>query len=1152
MSGLASSFKIRITWEMIHTDIFNGFCDPIPDVDLFMQQMLPEQVFEALFFRDGIYDSRLLRAVYCGADTAKPAFEQMRELLVSDRTQAGKLHTYDKCAVIQDFQKKWETHIPAAARSAGCPDMLQEKERLQLRGVINDFLDEIPPEMREIHMSLQLLVGQHRYSLVLALLSVMATTLSCFGMEDIPYSREDLELRAIVLPHVNGIKDSGSFDLLCGSNSRITWETLHREVLLKLRPDSELGAIGVFMRRLIPPGLLQAMCAGKNGQLSKKYIGYAYNATNGAKKRFELARDYIVKMRTDAGEEHTYATSPVIRQFQDEWETILPEAGCTATECAHSDDPAVKRMHAVIRNLLDSPYLLDLLPEESLYLSQRLTALSREQPYSMVLAVLSAMACTLFCFGAEELPCHDQDVVLRGILLPPPPAEKTSGTLKRAYLTVSDPTVTFAELQAQLKPALKNPLEKGEAAYLLYTKALQHNLSGEAGTCLRQSAIAGYQPAIQLFSQLQADALFAEIRPVFERQLTDIHSVRQCCIKCETILRSLAYLPKEYRGEASFILYFYISTGRYAPVTGETAEHYLEISHQCGYEAADEPWKNLHSAAITPKSAPAEVRTTGICHTNADNVYTTAFAKTIPDAWGGTSQLLDLKKLEQDISLPLFRRFLLFSDDFTKNLEDLFRLLQLVMDRMPDAKNLNWEIFIRHDSESVHALIDTALARISQYEIPVYIINDSKSAAQQLLSQHPLFYPVRMLSFGKNQVSDDRRPLLHFVILGDTAVAEWLVREAFWMMGVRGNALRTKITILAQHGADFETRLKGRFPGMARNNVHIDGIELTQIAGINVNPESRELAEHIRAVIEETPYCYFAVATDSDDRNLTLATRVRESLIRTAIASKEEDRLYQMPPVAFLCRNDQIAWLSKSMVIETEKHGHRWFNTRALIPFGQLSGRYSFENITGGTFALLARCIHFQYSQLTPQEALDHTEAALAAMRDYYLRQYNQDSSYSMALGMPYRLFQFQGDYSVHIFPTAWNILESAAFSSVRQLRNLAARLRENEAEYREIAEWEHARWVRWMLSRGWLPASFEDAVFACSCGNPRQQLFACKIHPCICAYEELKALQNILLEKCGLKKDFYTYDLNNIKATRQLLSLEWVLGETRKPDSRT
>lgn len=45
------------------------------------------------------------------------------------------------------------------------------------------------------------------------------------------------------------------------------------------------------------------------------------------------------------------------------------------------------------------------------------------------------------------------------------------------------------------------------------------------------------------------------------------------------------------------------------------------------------------------------------------------------------------------------KRFLFLDDDFEKNIEDLFELLQLIKDEKPETKELNIEIFIRNDSE---------------------------------------------------------------------------------------------------------------------------------------------------------------------------------------------------------------------------------------------------------------------------------------------------------------------------------------------------------------------------------------------------------------------------------------------------------------------
>lgn len=922
----------------------------------------------------------------------------------------------------------------------------------------------------------------------------------------------------------------------------ITWKTLHEDIFSRLKEEFS-SQHNAFLKEIIPDDLFYEMFVVKSGKTSGnidlRYTGYVYSAIDdaskrGLTKRFTVAREFILNAKSASGEAFRYDTLPVTLHFQKRWEDLLPESQFTAA----SDLPEAKALQRTVDDLLAA------LPEETLQIRARLTALCKDRPYSLVLAILSVIATTLFCFNK---PLCSDDYVLHSKVLPPLPQLQASDALQFGRQAIADPGISFSSMYQKLTRLLSSPGETGEAQFLLYKKATQCGLAEKAKHYLRGSAIAGYLPALRQFYQNHYEKDWQRALLIFHgKQQADLPSITKCCSTCEEILRHEPFFPKEICGEASFILYFYISEGKYTSPTGVSAETFLEASHRFGHPAANAPWEKLklRTSSILPKVTRAASPEAGICYANTANAFTAAFEKTLPASWAQTLAPLNPAELEAAMDSPIPRRFLLLDHDFSKNLEDLFRLLQLVKDAAPDPEQLRWEIFIRHDSENIHTLVDTALVRIPQYRIPVYILNDSKIAAQQLLSQHPLFYPVRLLNLKPQKAADCPRPLLHFVILGNTKVTEWLVREAFWMLGFRNNAIQTKITVLAKDGEAFERQLKGRFPGMVRSGIQIEGLELPEICGEDMDLESYALADRIGDILLETPYCYFAAATDSDDRNLALATRIREFLIRAAITGKDKERLYQMPPVAFFCRSDQIAWLSKSMCIETEQAGHRWFNTRALIPFGEISNRYSFDSITGGTFDLLAKCIHFQYSQLSPEENRQQTPYAISTEKAFYARQYNQDSSYSSALSMPYRLFQFSGIDSMQIFPTAWDILESSTFASVEQLKKLSARLLPNDRDSNEVAEWEHNRWMRWVLSRGWLPASFEDAIFAYDCGNPRQQLFACKIHPCICSYPDLKKLQDTLRAECGLKKDFYTYDLNNIKDTRRLLALEWVLPQ--------
>ena len=190
-------------------------------------------------------------------------------------------------------------------------------------------------------------------------------------------------------------------------------------------------------------------------------------------------------------------------------------------------------------------------------------------------------------------------------------------------------------------------------------------------------------------------------------------------------------------------------------------------------------------------------------------------------------------------------------------------------------------------------------------------------------------------------------------------------------------------------------------------------------------------------------------------------------------------------------------------------------------------------------------------------------------------------------MSMPYRLSQFDEKAA----PPYWNILERDAWFSKEAIKELMKRLPEGlrdvdpgrvkplsvlrrilsqeyygkeleratedlkaartEQEERAlaVAEWEHARWIRWMLSRGWMPATPEQAVFSVKENNPRQQLFVARLHPCICAFNYLDTLASVLANECGITKEFYQYDARNVIDTEAILEMQWFREHTEEQE---
>lgn len=910
----------------------------------------------------------------------------------------------------------------------------------------------------------------------------------------------------------------------------------------------------------------------------RKYGGSMYHAKNDSSSRFKNVRDHFLKQKSKSLESWDYRTHPDILAFQAVWEELVPSSAKTD-------------YNESLENAIDA-ILLDI-PPNNLFITERLSALTANHEYSLTLAILSVIASTLFCFGCGNTPLSNDDYKLHALVLPPVPKREESSELKKARKFVENRAGTLEELVQKLKLPLKNPAEQGDAYYLLawYTYELnkdqtltesQHaDIRRKFNNYLNNAIQHGNRKAIQLNNEKQAVELLNQARTIFNgANQTDINAAKECCNKCLQILNFTPSVDTIFRGEASYILYKYIKLGLFVSPSGETSQDYLGLSHRLGYPLAKDDWLASNTFSIEPQFERAIVENSGICYANTNNIISETFAKTVPESWktgDGFISEYNIKSVSEKIYENCRLLFLFVDDDYRQNLQDFFALMQLIKESSLESTE-NIEVFLRHEFETAKPLVDTALNHLSNYQIAVYILDDDKLAAQQLLSCHPLFYPIKSIDFkllsksvkeaaeqtqSENLKNTFERPILNFIILGNTHVAEWLVREAFWMMGFKDNLVENRITILANDGKTVEAKIESKYPGMVKGNLKIDGIEFPVIEGINIDYNSPELYKEINKLLDISQYNYFAVATESDEKNLSLATKVRELLIRNYISNKQKQDLMVPPPVAFLCRNDNLSWVSKEMIVEGENEGDLWFNSWKLIPFGEISRRYSFNNITGGTFEELARCIHYQYNSVNPQEiyiqnsegTYEHTEKWKKATKDYYLKQYNQDSSFSSALSMPYRIFQFHDHADNQVIPLAWDICQSTEFSSVHKLKALSKRLWKfsNETSRTEqeqsIAKWEHARWVKWMISRGWMPATIDEVVFAIENGNPRQQLFIAKLHPCICSYKDLKILQNALLTRCNMKKDFFTYDLLNIQDTNKLLALEWIQSIPKEPE---
>ena len=168
-------------------------------------------------------------------------------------------------------------------------------------------------------------------------------------------------------------------------------------------------------------------------------------------------------------------------------------------------------------------------------------------------------------------------------------------------------------------------------------------------------------------------------------------------------------------------------------------------------------------------------------------------------------------------------RFLLFDDNSEKNFQDLIYILDRISYLQKEASLANskkmllkWykiAIYIRVKEDEYSALIDTALKRLGDYTVRVYIIDDNKWAAQYLLYQYPLFQPIQYIT-GRNL--RNTAITLSFTVISNhnTELACWLVKEAFWLGCFHYKKITLSINIIGPNANEIEQQLRFQCPGI--------------------------------------------------------------------------------------------------------------------------------------------------------------------------------------------------------------------------------------------------------------------------------------------------------------------------------------------------
>lgn len=488
---------------------------------------------------------------------------------------------------------------------------------------------------------------------------------------------------------------------------------------------------------------------------------------------------------------------------------------------------------------------------------------------------------------------------------------------------------------------------------------------------------------------------------------------------------------------------------------------------------------------------------------------------------------------------------LLVDDNAEKNLSDFLQLLEYLK-KNHSATLVT--IFVRGSEDLLTPIIDTALQQYFNHKddenypiIRVEIVDEIRDAARQLLARHPVFFTIR-----KKKAYEEKT--LRFIIVGDSQLAKELVREATWLMASLNKNLNIipKITLLTPLGRSLNNEIRSGNSELAEfieeKNVLLPGFIAPDNSG-----RVRTLPEVIEEFVNAGDSLYFACAISQYNlNNLSLAITIREILLRSWLKYAKEIKP-PVTPVAFYCPNEDIAFLSARTIVLGEEYGSttNFANSYNLIPFGSRM-RFSFHNLGQDIFSGLALAVHLNYCGISSGEEFSE-EDCLAKYKSYARKTYNRQSSLSVAISLPYRMFAYEQLTGKTVFDENWDITDETAIFSEDNLKRLAEKFKERfEANAaKELFQWEHTRWCKYLiLSENWTPATLKDAEKFIVAGNLRQQLFAAKMHSCLSSWSKLDEISKVisqLLRNNGLNlkadKNFKKSDETSVLSTSEIMN---------------
>lgn len=436
--------------------------------------------------------------------------------------------------------------------------------------------------------------------------------------------------------------------------------------------------------------------------------------------------------------------------------------------------------------------------------------------------------------------------------------------------------------------------------------------------------------------------------------------------------------------------------------------------------------------------------------------------------------------------------FYFFHPCEAKNRNDACKLLEYLKNMAQKHRELvlwlqeSMRIFLRSTDTLTTTLIDSIISSLRNIYFQVRICNPYKDASEWLFSNLPLFLP---------NMKDSRKNRINVTIMGDSPCVPWLVRNA---ISVCHTKLPFTLSIITPDVKQLKRSLKRDCAGIFKYQ-HLIKTDLKLFEYESDDPEIGDMfsynfktddpvRESMANAVRNTDY--FILASDDSSYNLEQATKLREWCL------KNDPSFSRFPIIASYCPDSRLSWQSQKFTVGNAPMGYQWYNNYNICCFGAFTDLYSAFNLTEGLLERRALETHLSY-----YGDLSDEKARYSALRSYYSRYYNRDSSRCSAINLIYRAFAV----GIHLDNTiSYGIAQNERTLADAYERWLSGTTKADHDKLMLAARLEHERWCNYMLSRGWEPATTDQMSVYMQRGNPGHQFYLAKLHPYICSWEDL------------------------------------------------